>query len=343
MEKRAPSESLSHDRIEALSDLVFGLALSIGAIVLVTQTAPKTSGDVISSLIEFGFSFVVLIRVWTRYTGIMTDLPFDTSLMRNLNLVLLFLVSIEPYLFYLLFGTLGRHPTILLSSDFTTAVYALDLAGLFSVLGVMTYLLAQEEKTQRVPELVRNFQFSANTQIIAALLFLVSADGYFWRVDPAGIPLRFWLWIVALLIGSVERAYVRRHPAPAPASRTPTQPPTISPAAVAPEATLPVGLGRQISLSKAAQHCGPGLSLPAQRRDPLIPLAPAVVLESEPGAVWTQGLKPDTQRRGRAGAADGGAELRRKSPGDLEHVLFFEPQDGPPHRFAEWSVREMAR
>jgi uncharacterized membrane protein len=215
MGRAAQTEALPHDRIEALSDLVFGLALSIGAIVLVTQTAPKTSGDVISSLIEFGFSFVVLLRVWTRYTKIMGELPFDTAYTRNLNLVLLFLVSIEPYLFYLLFGSLGKHPTIVLSSDFTTAIYALDLAGLFSVLGIMTYFLAQEEKTQHVPELVRNFRFSANTQVLAALLFLVSADGFFWRVAPGGIPLRFWLWAIALVIGSVERAYVRRHPVPA--------------------------------------------------------------------------------------------------------------------------------
>jgi uncharacterized membrane protein len=214
MQPNAPSEALPHDRIEALSDLVFGLALSIGAIVLVTQTAPKTSGDVISSLIEFGFSFLVLIRVWTRYTKIMGELPFDTDWTRNLNLLLLFLVSIEPYLFYLLFGSLGKHPTIILSSDFTTAIYAVDLAGLFSVLGVMTYLLAQEEKTQHVPELVRNFRFSANTQVFAALLFLVSADGFFWRVAPGGIQLRFWLWAAALVIGSIERAYVRRHPVP---------------------------------------------------------------------------------------------------------------------------------
>jgi uncharacterized membrane protein len=214
MEKKAEPEALPHDRIEALSDLVFGLALSIGAIVLVTQTAPKTSADVISSLIEFGFSFVVLLRVWTRYTKIMGELPFDTAWTRDLNLFLLFLVSIEPYLFYLLYGSLGKHPTIALSPDFTTAIYALDLAGLFLVLGFMTYLLAQEERTQHVPELVRNFQFSANAQVIAALLFLVSSDGLFWRLAPAGIPLRFWLWVLALVIGSVERAFVRRHPVP---------------------------------------------------------------------------------------------------------------------------------
>jgi uncharacterized membrane protein len=169
MDQGPQPDTLPHDRIEALSDLVFALALSIGAIVLVTQTAPQSSRDVISSLIEFGFSFVVLISVWTRYTKIMGDLPFDTSYTRNLNLLLLFLVSIEPYLFYLLFGTLVRHPTIVLSLDFTTAIYALDLTGLFGVLGILTYLLAQEERTQHVPELVRNFQLSTEAQAIAAV------------------------------------------------------------------------------------------------------------------------------------------------------------------------------
>jgi uncharacterized membrane protein len=238
MEEKTQFDVLPHSRIEALSDLVFGLALSIGAIVLVTQTAPTSSRDVISSLIEFGFSFVVLISVWVRYTKIMGDLPFDTSYTRNLNLLLLFLVSIEPYLFFLLFGSLGRHPTIILSADFTTAIYALDLAGLFAVLGIMTYLLAQEEKTQHVPELVRNFRFSANAQVLAAFLFLISTDGYLWKIAPDGLPLRYWLWAVALVIASVERVYLRRHPVP-PVSdpATPVPPPTAPLAPPASEAT----------------------------------------------------------------------------------------------------------
>jgi len=239
MDSKHPEEGLPHDRVEALSDLVFGLALSIGAIVLVTQTAPTSSKEVISSLIEFGFSFLVLIRVWTRYTTIMTDLPVDTASTRNLNLLLLFVVSIEPYLFYLLFGSLGTHATIMLSDDFTTGIYALDLAGLFSILGFMTYLLAQEEKTRHVPELVRNFQFSANTQILAAVVFLVSADGLFWRLDPLGVPLRFWMWGGALVIGSVERAYVRRHPVPPKATNSPPLPASASPGTPPVGATLP--------------------------------------------------------------------------------------------------------
>ncbi|MFZ0829771.1 MAG: TMEM175 family protein [Thermoplasmata archaeon] len=239
MDPKHPEEGLPHDRVEALSDLVFGLALSIGAIVLVTQTAPTSSKEVISSLIEFGFSFLVLIRVWTRYTTIMGDLPVDTASTRNLNLLLLFLVSVEPYLFYLLYGSLGDHPTIKLSEDFTTAIYALDLAGLFFVLGFMTYLLAQEEKTRHVPELVRNFLFSANTQMIAAAVFLVSADGFFWHVAPAGLPIRFWLWIGALVIGSIERAYVRRHPVPPQESTIPPLPASAAPGAAPVDTTPP--------------------------------------------------------------------------------------------------------
>jgi uncharacterized membrane protein len=226
MTEKPPEQGLPRDRVEALSDLVFGLALAIGAIVLVTQTAPTSSREVISSLIEFGFSFLVLIRIWTRYTNIMADLPVDTASTRNLNLLLLFLVSVEPYLFYLLYGSLGTHPTILLSEDFTTGIYALDLAGLFFVLGFMTYLLAGEEKTRHVPELVRNFEFSANTQVIAAIVFLISADGFFWRIAPVGIPLRFWLWAGALVIGSIERAYVRRHPVPVKPEAIPSPPAT---------------------------------------------------------------------------------------------------------------------
>jgi hypothetical protein len=75
MEKKPKPDTLPHDRIEAPSDLVFGLALSI------------------------------------------------------------------------MYDSVGRHPTIILRSDFTTSIYALDLTGLFGVLGFMTCHLAQGEKT----------------------------------------------------------------------------------------------------------------------------------------------------------------------------------------------------
>lgn len=151
MEEKVDSDALSDDRVESLSDLVFGLALSISAIVPVSWVIPKTGSDVISSLIEFGFIFVVPIRVRTRYSKMLGNLPFDTASTRILNLLLLPLVSIEPYLFCPLYGSLGMHSTIGLNLDFTTAINALGLSCLFANLGCMTYLLAQEEPTQHAP------------------------------------------------------------------------------------------------------------------------------------------------------------------------------------------------
>src|SRR6266705_5184687 len=54
-------------RIESLSDLIFGLALSIGALALIAQPV-LTAGDLLRDLLDFAFGFIVLIVVWVRYT-----------------------------------------------------------------------------------------------------------------------------------------------------------------------------------------------------------------------------------------------------------------------------------
>jgi len=87
-------------RIESLSDLIFGLALSIGAISLVSRV-PATPSRMLIDISQFGFSFLILVSVWLGFTNIMSVLPLEDGTTVILNLVLLFLVSIEPYLFYL--------------------------------------------------------------------------------------------------------------------------------------------------------------------------------------------------------------------------------------------------
>jgi uncharacterized membrane protein len=52
-------------RIESLSDLVFGLALSIGAFGLVSSP-PTDDAGFYRDVITFGFNFVVLISIWVR-------------------------------------------------------------------------------------------------------------------------------------------------------------------------------------------------------------------------------------------------------------------------------------
>ena len=82
-------------RIEGLSDLIFGLALSIGAIQLVGNV-PKTSTQLVTALAAFGFSFLMLINVWNRYTTIVSLVPIETRGMVRLNILLLFMVAVEP-------------------------------------------------------------------------------------------------------------------------------------------------------------------------------------------------------------------------------------------------------
>ena len=85
-------------RIEGLSDLIFGLALSIGAIQLV-GSAPQSQIQLITALSAFGFSFLILMSFWNRYTTIASAVPIETTIMVRLNTLLLFFVAIEPYLF----------------------------------------------------------------------------------------------------------------------------------------------------------------------------------------------------------------------------------------------------
>ena len=89
-------------RIQGLSDLIFGLALSIGAIQFVGNL-PSALQGLNLDLIEFGFSFLILINVWNRYTTTMSVMPVETPALVRLNMVLLFLVAIEPFLLDVMF------------------------------------------------------------------------------------------------------------------------------------------------------------------------------------------------------------------------------------------------
>ncbi|MGD0644409.1 MAG: TMEM175 family protein [Candidatus Bathyarchaeia archaeon] len=85
-------------RIESLSDLIFGLALSIGALTLIGQP-PSDFTALTFAIAYYGFSFLILISVWYSYTRAMSQLHFETTRTVLLNIALLFLVSIEPFLF----------------------------------------------------------------------------------------------------------------------------------------------------------------------------------------------------------------------------------------------------
>lgn len=193
-------------RIESLSDLIFGLALSIDTISLIAKV-PRTPYEIMVDLLQFGFSFLILIFVWMSYTSIMSVLPIEDRATMNLNVVMLFLVSIEPYLFYLnsVFD-LTDHAILL---DVASTIYALDMAGLMAILALFTNKLTAEEKELLPKDSLAKYKRIRSMLLISAALFALTILPIFWILRVEGTPLRFYFWFAPLVLSSVRRVSER--------------------------------------------------------------------------------------------------------------------------------------
>ena len=198
------SPAIPRPRIQGLSDLIFGLALSIGS----AQTFlnyPKGGYDIVATLVVFGFSFLILINVWLRYTSITSVVPIETVTMVRLNVLLLFLVAIEPYLFYILTKSgLSVDPGLDASS-----FYALDIAGMNFIIAYFTHLTTIERKKLIPPDMIPRFRLSRTLLLMVGLIFAVSAIPYFGTVTVIGQSLREVLWIATVPIIWITRISTR--------------------------------------------------------------------------------------------------------------------------------------
>ena len=190
-------ESIPRPRIQTLSDMIFGLALSIGA-VSALETRPGTILGVFFSLISFGFSFLILGLVWIRYSRIMSVLPTENTKIVATNMVLLFLVSIEPYLFNLLNMSAYTPSLGQLNSASTTTLYALDLGCLLIVIAYFIHELTVEDRRLIPRELMRDYRLTMYASIVGAFMFIVSVLPVFWSVvviSSPTVPLRYIMWV----------------------------------------------------------------------------------------------------------------------------------------------------
>ena len=110
----------------------------MGALTLVGSVNEiATTGELLNDIAVFGFSFLILISVWLRYTKIMSVLPLENRWVISLNTALLFTVSIEPFLFNVL------QLDNVLSRDSSSQVYAIDLGIMMMILGGFSLVLAK--------------------------------------------------------------------------------------------------------------------------------------------------------------------------------------------------------
>jgi uncharacterized membrane protein len=198
---------ISRSRIEGLSDVIFGLALAISSIPLISRLPAKPFG-ILVDVGEFGFSFLILMSVWVGYTNIMSVLPVEDATTLNLNLVLLFFVSVEPYLFYLnITFDLLTHELFL---NLASILYALDMTGLMLILALFTHQLAKEEKGLVPKESLTQFRRVRNALYLSAALFAVTILPVFWTLKVWHQPIRFYFWFVPLIVSSLTRISERQ-------------------------------------------------------------------------------------------------------------------------------------
>ena len=194
--------STSKSRIETLSDLVFGLALSIGALTLI-GSAPSSLDILIKSIGYFAFSFLILISVWYAYTRTMSNVSIETRNDIVLNVFLLFLVSIEPFLFNELIESK-------ISPQYVSILYAFDLAGLFAIQAFLANSILADKN--RPKKMLYEYAGRRNAALTSAFFFLISTLPVFWSWSipinsQMHIPLRFILWIVPLFLHNIRRLW----------------------------------------------------------------------------------------------------------------------------------------
>src|SRR2546425_6925016 len=187
-------------RIETLADVVFGLSLSVGAIGLIASS-PTTQGEINSHIFAFGFTFLVLITAWIIYTTYMSVLPADTRAVTFLNVGLLLLVALVPYL---LNSVELANPALNPAEAsairaYASTLFTLDLTGIMVILAAFAHVISLEEKNLVAPELARLFRNGRNRMMILSVATAISIAPQFWGWTLFGVPVRLYIWYVPFI------------------------------------------------------------------------------------------------------------------------------------------------
>jgi uncharacterized membrane protein len=185
-------------RIRTFSDYVFGLVVVFSAFSL-TNSIIQTPIDLVSSIALFALSFAILITVWHLYDSLMAKLHVETSTAIALNIVLLFLAVLEPFLLNI---TLSN-PRI---SDFASVCYAIDMAGLLGMCALLAHVLTIDSRNMLSEQMSRTLKSERNLLITIAAIFLVSTVPLLGTFAFLGWTFRSWLWLAVLFVYPIRRA-----------------------------------------------------------------------------------------------------------------------------------------
>jgi len=177
----------------SFSDIIFGLALSIGSLILVQRQVQDTLSFVVNIAL-FGFSFAIISMVWLSFSSTIRYLSTEVPFVLVLNLLLFFGVVLEPYIFYMLVTSTGQLLSVV--SD----VFALNIGLMFFVLGTLSVIVAKEARFHHPNYHSKDLQTLRKMiypRYILAALFSLSIFPVFWVSTPLG-NLRILLWASSL-------------------------------------------------------------------------------------------------------------------------------------------------
>src|SRR5467141_4897584 len=182
-------------RLETLSDLIYGLSLSIGAISLViTNSTQSNAIDIDRNILEFLFVFLILITSWIIYTSDMSVLPIETRLVQLVNVLLLMLVATIPYLFDQVVSTFNPISV----QEYASILFTIDYSGSLFIMAVFSHIIAQEEEHLVDGEImIRMRRVRNRISLLTVIVVLSIAAPWDWLF--LGIHLRLFIWLVPLI------------------------------------------------------------------------------------------------------------------------------------------------
>jgi hypothetical protein len=86
----------------------------------------------------------------------------------------------------------------------------LDIGGMMLMLGLFCNEIATEDRKLVAPDLIGTFRRERNSWFIGSAFFFLSAIPPFWSIQINGTSIRFFIWVVPLVLVWAERVHRRR-------------------------------------------------------------------------------------------------------------------------------------
>ncbi len=179
-------------RIETLADLIFGLSLGIDSIALIPSSG-LTPFDMNVRILGFAFAFLFVITAWLIYTTYASVLPLEERGVTFLNVLLLLLVALIPYLLNSVIIGLNT------VGDYSSSLFALDLTGILAILAVFAHILGLEGNHLVPHDSMPLFRSGRDRMVVLAVVMVVSIAPPLWTLRFLDVPLRLYVWALPLI------------------------------------------------------------------------------------------------------------------------------------------------